>query len=293
MSSNKNGAINLPLEVIKFSGNIRNKDRFSIILLDQDIIRISVKSKTFFLQNFTIVFLKPEEELKIESRARNISWCLSFHPSVIDNAFNFENLNDKNNFNDVSLLNLYWLRPFTENNPGQNLIETGPVIFNGLLDKFQILEDELQQTDDPYHPCRCRSCLLEILQLVMKIYEKQGHKIKSQFENDELIYRIIDYIHVNFLARLTIDSIVKKFETNRTTLNNRFSEATGKTIIPYINGLRLANAAVLLRETKLPVVDILYRSGFEDPSYFGRLFKNEYQLTPSQYRLQNSIEKSN
>ena len=56
----------------------------------------------------------------------------------------------------------------------------------------------------------------------------------------------------------------------------------------FINSKRLNLAAKLLRNTNATVSEISYSAGFENPSYFMRLFKSEYKCSPSQYRKQNN-----
>ncbi len=55
----------------------------------------------------------------------------------------------------------------------------------------------------------------------------------------------------------------------------------------FINNIRLLNAAKLLRNTTKPVSEIVFETGFENPSYFNRLFKTKYGQSPGKYRLLN------
>lgn len=55
----------------------------------------------------------------------------------------------------------------------------------------------------------------------------------------------------------------------------------------YINSIRLEQVAVLLETTEDSVLDIMLECGFNNVSYFNRLFKKAYGTTPSRYRLIN------
>ncbi|NJK87190.1 MAG: helix-turn-helix transcriptional regulator [Bacteroidales bacterium] len=58
----------------------------------------------------------------------------------------------------------------------------------------------------------------------------------------------------------------------------------------FINTLRLSDASRLLRITFLPVSEIIYMTGFENPSYFYRQFKLKFGMSPKRFRqLNNSI----
>lgn len=58
----------------------------------------------------------------------------------------------------------------------------------------------------------------------------------------------------------------------------------GTTPTRYVNELRLRRASDLLVDSGRPVLDISYSLGFENPSYFSRLFKEKYGMTPSRFR---------
>ncbi|QUI25272.1 helix-turn-helix domain-containing protein [Vallitalea pronyensis] len=57
----------------------------------------------------------------------------------------------------------------------------------------------------------------------------------------------------------------------------------------FINELRLAKAANELMTTQHSIIDIIYDCGFTNPSYFNRLFKIKYGMTPSHYRKNHNI----
>lgn len=68
------------------------------------------------------------------------------------------------------------------------------------------------------------------------------------------------------------------------TLKRRFKAATGSTLIEYLQNLRVEEAKRLLESGQMPVDEISVEVGYDDPSFFRRLFKRCTGLTPSQYR---------
>ena len=68
------------------------------------------------------------------------------------------------------------------------------------------------------------------------------------------------------------------------TLKRRFRQATGTTLIEYLQNLRIEAAKRLLETSRLAVDEISVEVGYEDASFFRRLFKRRCGLTPSQYR---------
>ena len=95
---------------------------------------------------------------------------------------------------------------------------------------------------------------------------------------------VLLYLHDNCKHKITIPKLSKQFHVNRTTLSDRFFEATGETIITYLNKYRINLAAIMLRETNYSISNIAEEVGFNDTAYFAKLFKKYMLHTPSGYR---------
>ena len=65
-----------------------------------------------------------------------------------------------------------------------------------------------------------------------------------------------------------------------------FKKKTGKTFKDFMNEIRLGNATGLLLKDDLTIAQIAFESGFNNPSYFNRLFKRMTTKTPKEYRSQ-------
>ena len=65
----------------------------------------------------------------------------------------------------------------------------------------------------------------------------------------------------------------------------RFTKAVGMTHINYVHALRLEEAKQMLETTDLPIEAVADETGYEDTSFFGRLFRRKTGLTPAHYRL--------
>lgn len=68
------------------------------------------------------------------------------------------------------------------------------------------------------------------------------------------------------------------------TFKRRFVQATGMSPFDYVHTLRLEEAKQMLESTELPVEAVALEVGYQDASFFGRLFKRKVALTPAQYR---------
>ena len=81
-----------------------------------------------------------------------------------------------------------------------------------------------------------------------------------------------------------IQKLVGKVDIPERTLKRRFKNATGTSLIERIQYLRIEEAKQLLETDAAAVDEISVAVGYEDPSFFRRLFKRLTGLTPSQYR---------
>jgi transcriptional regulator GlxA family with amidase domain len=77
------------------------------------------------------------------------------------------------------------------------------------------------------------------------------------------------------------------------TLKRRFKNCTGVALIDYVQNLRIEEAKRLLESTDRAADEISAEVGYEDPSFFRRLFKRRAGLSPSQYRRAFSTRPGN
>ncbi|MCK5735095.1 MAG: helix-turn-helix transcriptional regulator, partial [Spirochaetaceae bacterium] len=69
-----------------------------------------------------------------------------------------------------------------------------------------------------------------------------------------------------------------------TYFSRLFKEEAGQSFKIYLNNLRIDEAKNLLSETTLPLIEIASRVGFEDQSYFSRVFRNVVGISPGRFR---------
>ena len=81
-----------------------------------------------------------------------------------------------------------------------------------------------------------------------------------------------------------IPRVVELANIPERTLKRRFKVATGSSLIERTQDLRVEEAKRLLEAGTMPVDEISFDVGYEDASFFRRLFKRRTGLTPSQYR---------
>ena len=84
---------------------------------------------------------------------------------------------------------------------------------------------------------------------------------------------------------ISLESVTLSLGINRTKINEILKEELALTFTAYLNKLRLTEAARLLSENEdANVSEIAYLVGYNNVSYFNKLFKNEYGCTPKTFK---------
>ena len=99
------------------------------------------------------------------------------------------------------------------------------------------------------------------------------------------IVRVLQYVETNY-ANGSFSEIAKKLRYDPSWLSREIKRKTGKTYTQLIQEKRLAQAAFLLKNTQRNVSEIATAVGYENISYFHRIFGETYGLSPRHYRLQ-------
>lgn len=106
----------------------------------------------------------------------------------------------------------------------------------------------------------------------------------GDIRHSERMKEILFYIHRHYGEKMTAAGIAEHVSISRGECFRCFKHFMNKTPVEYINEYRLQQAAVLLRETDRNITDISTSCGFENASYFSRLFRSAFGMTPFQYR---------
>jgi len=93
-------------------------------------------------------------------------------------------------------------------------------------------------------------------------------------------------IEKNYSSKITETELAESCQLSVHHFSRLFKQAMGMTLQSYIIERRLQEAEKLLREGVHQVSAVAFSVGFNDPSYFGKVFKRAYDMTPSQYQEQ-------
>lgn len=113
---------------------------------------------------------------------------------------------------------------------------------------------------------------------------EHGSKLREFY-----IHEALTYIEHNFQNEITIEDIAGVCGLNRTYFGKIFKEALGKTPQEFLLNYRMLKAAELLKLTSLSIGDIGLAVGYANQMHFSRAFKNNYGISPREWRYQNHV----
>jgi YesN/AraC family two-component response regulator len=127
--------------------------------------------------------------------------------------------------------------------------------------------------------------LTDILYLIMdrmsaQIFSFQGVRHASALRKAER------FIWENYTRKISLQEIARASGLSAPYFSSVFKEEMGENLSSYLNRLRVEKAATLLTESDLSLSDIAAACGFEDQSWFSKIFKNYAKTSPGKFREQ-------
>ncbi len=112
--------------------------------------------------------------------------------------------------------------------------------------------------------------------------------------DEELVQKALQYVEKNMdNTEYSIDDLGRDVGLSRSQLYRKLQSITGLSPLEFIRSIRLKRAAQLLMASQYNVSEIADIVGFNTLKYFNKYFKEEFRMTPTQYRQKNKNETVN
>jgi transcriptional regulator GlxA family with amidase domain len=108
--------------------------------------------------------------------------------------------------------------------------------------------------------------------------------VRQQPHTDAVVHGCETWLREHFREPGVVARVVGRARIPERTLKRRFKQATGLALMDYVQNLRIEEAKHALESSDLPVDEICFAIGYEDPSFFRRLFKRRTGVAPARYR---------
>lgn len=112
----------------------------------------------------------------------------------------------------------------------------------------------------------------------------------TSFSNDSLSYnsrrieKAFEYMQANYDKNITLEEMAKLVGMTEVSFSRFIKKRTGKTFVDSLNEIRIGHASRLLIDTTHTIAEISYQTGFNNLSYFNRVFKARNSCTPKEFR---------
>lgn len=142
------------------------------------------------------------------------------------------------------------------------------------------------QTKTVAYELRIRIDFLNIIQYCFQqhLYTK-GTPSDTSTRTMTQIKAITNYIEEHYTEKITLEDLATFANISIFYLSHIFKNCTGQSPNEYLNDYRLTKAANQLTTENIPILSIATECGYNNISYFNRVFKRRYGLTPKAYRL--------
>jgi AraC-like DNA-binding protein len=132
----------------------------------------------------------------------------------------------------------------------------------------------------------------EAYNLQAVFYKLIAMHTKDSIEKDSMLpsiaQKVANYIEKSYYSKITISDIAQNFHISRNYLYTLFKQEYGVSPQDYLISYRIEMAKKLLKNTRtqLSINEVATSTGFENPLYFSRLFRNRTGMSPSAYKKQ-------
>lgn len=143
--------------------------------------------------------------------------------------------------------------------------------------------DEICKIYPEAYPFAIKSELFRFFFLLFSTCQMQPHPQKRTGSLDKMKL-IIKYIECNYMNKISVAEIAAEAGFSQAHFMRYFKSVTGQSFVEYLNDYRLTMASRLLLASDNSVLAVASESGFDNVSYFNRLFRRKFGTTPSHYR---------
>lgn len=224
----------------------------------------------------SIVVINSNELHYLES----LSDDLEFYTIRIDPSFLFSN--------QVDLLQTKYLAPLASNRISfRNLIENDIEILECITKTLQ--EYNLKKVG---YELAVKASIYQLIVLLLRGYVCKILSEKAFEEKARSLKRfntVLQFLEDNYDKKISLKELADSANLSECHFCRTFKQITGKTLTDYVNKIRLEKAADILKQTDLSVTEISLKCGFDNISYFNRLFSKYYEISPTKFRKASKL----
>ncbi len=176
-----------------------------------------------------------------------------------------------------------YCHPVVERGKTVAVIFVGNILREGTFMSCELQEKFADNFEKDFADEQCIS-VCKMIDSHIKTLLREYADIKTDY--DPLVENIKNYIHEFVFNDISVASIAAAFNYNEKYIGKLFKARSGMTVREYLTEKRLETARKLLVKTELSVTEIAAVSGFNNVTYFNRVFKGKFGACPTEYRAE-------
>lgn len=132
--------------------------------------------------------------------------------------------------------------------------------------------------------------ILGLLKILKTLSESNGESLTNQNYftinqlNEKRINKVCYYIQMHYQEEISLKKMAELLHFSESNFCKFFKKHTGKTFSEYLNCIRIDAVCTDLLHTDLSISEISILNGFENLTYFNRVFKKMKNVTPKEFR---------
>ena len=123
-----------------------------------------------------------------------------------------------------------------------------------------------------------------MMHLFARLLETQGDCRKLTKEEKNLAKDAKNYMDCMYKKDIKIQDVARNLHVHPNYLSTLFRKEYGQSPREYLRKVRMNQAKILLSLTEYSIMDISFAVGYTNPFQFSKVFKNCYEVSPTQYR---------
>ncbi|WP_337042806.1 AraC family transcriptional regulator [Emticicia sp. 17c] len=191
---------------------------------------------------------------------------------------------------DKVINNLNEIRPKIDNQEwrftNSNFHFTNDIAIQHILQRLVFIFTEQHPSKDIFADLMIQELIIRIVQTETKaIYAKNAAKLAT----NNRIAHVVNYIKENIREQIQVEQLCKIACMSESNFYRVFKDELGISPIEFIIEERIKLASSLLKNPEFRIKDVYFESGFNSLSYFNRMFKKKFKVSPSEYKNQVAV----
>lgn len=160
--------------------------------------------------------------------------------------------------------------------------------------QFLIFDEAAKQCQTPLFEEICKldeaAQVIAIFDLILKLSRSQidrsliKESLGERYAQNKQVEKIFDFINENYQNQISTKDVAQYIGLTTNSFCRMFKKLTERSFIAYLKEYRIHRAVKLLEETGDNISTIMYQCGFENPSYFSKVFADLKKKKPIEYR---------